>query len=162
MSDEVKSSDGASSGSGGMDRRGLMVGAAALGIGGLAAGAFGQSGETSAVSPKRLAVVWSSADPDVAERVCLMYTHAAKRIGWFDEVTLIVWGPSQRTLVGDKDLRAKIGEMQTDGVVTRACVVCADSFGVADELRELGFSVEPMGGPLSEMLKDAATVVLTF
>jgi hypothetical protein len=38
----------------------------------------------------RLAVIWSSADPDVAKRVCFMYMHAAKRQEWFDEVTLIV------------------------------------------------------------------------
>ena len=45
------------------------------------------------VAPSRLAVVWSSADPDVAKRVCFMYTHAAKRAKWFDVVHLVVWGP---------------------------------------------------------------------
>ena len=27
----------------------------------------------------KLMVVWTSADPDVADKVCLMYTHAAKK-----------------------------------------------------------------------------------
>jgi len=142
-------------------RRGLMAGAAALGVGGLAASAFGQPGGAEAGGPSKLAVLWTSGDPAVAHRVGLMYTHAARRNGWFDEVELIAWGPSQRTLVGDKDLREKVGLLRADGVTLRACVVCADSFGVADELRDLGFEVIPMGVPLTRMLKSGAWSVLT-
>ena len=32
-----------------------------------------------------LAVLWSSGDPEVAEKACLMYTHAAKKNNWFKE-----------------------------------------------------------------------------
>ncbi|MGA2259089.1 MAG: hypothetical protein ABSG53_30835, partial [Thermoguttaceae bacterium] len=32
----------------------------------------------------RLCVVWSSGDPGVAKNVCFMYTHNAKKRGWFD------------------------------------------------------------------------------
>lgn len=47
-------------------------------------------------SPDKLVVVWTSDDPYVAERVALMYTHAAKTAGWFSEVTLIIWGTSAK------------------------------------------------------------------
>jgi hypothetical protein len=56
----------------------------------------------------RLPVVWTSGDPDVAHRVSFMYCHNAKKQNWFDQVTLVVWGPSARLLAGDKDLQAKI------------------------------------------------------
>jgi len=46
-----------------------------------------------APSPSQLAVVWSSGDPEVAHRMCFMYTHNAKRNNWFDQVQLIVQGP---------------------------------------------------------------------
>ena len=59
----------------------------------------------------RLAVVWTSGDPEVAHRVCLMYSHAAQTQKWFDHVTLIVWGPSARLLAADKDLQAKVKTM---------------------------------------------------
>ncbi len=144
-----------------VDRRGAMMGAAALGMGGLAAAAFGQEDAASRGGPNRLAVLWTSGDPDVAHRVGLMYTHAAKRFGWFDEVRLVIWGPSQRTLCGDKDLKAKIAEMQSDGVITQACIACARTFGLVDALRELEFEVKPMGKPLSEFLKDPSVAVLT-
>ena len=71
-----------------------------------------------------------------------------------DEVTLVVWGPSSRLLAGDKELQSKIKEMMASGIVVEACVVCADMYGVSDELREMGITVKGMGKPLSDMLKD--------
>jgi hypothetical protein len=111
--------------------------------------------------PTRLAVVWSSGDPDVAHRVCLMYTHAAHKAKWFDEVRLVVWGPSARLLAADKDLQAKIAKMQKDGLKVQACVVCADSYGVSDDLRAMGIEVKGMGKPLSNYLQ-SGWKVLTF
>ncbi|UCG60035.1 MAG: DsrE family protein [Phycisphaerales bacterium] len=111
--------------------------------------------------PSKLGVLWTSGDPDVAHKVCLMYTHAAKRAKWFDEVVLIVWGPSSRLLAADKELQAKVKAMMAGGVVTQACVVCADMYGVSDDLREMGIEVKPMGKPLSDMLK-SDWKVLTF
>ncbi|MGM0376985.1 MAG: DsrE family protein [Bacteroidota bacterium] len=108
-----------------------------------------------------LVVVWTSDDPYVAERVCLMYTHGAKTQEWFDEVILIVWGPSAKLMAENKKLRKKVRQMQEDGVVLEACVNCADSYDVADELREFGFDVKGMGKPLTDYLKSGAKV-LTF
>ena len=107
----------------------------------------------------QLAVLWTSGDPDVAHRVCLMYTHAAKTAGWFDEVILIVWGPSARLLAGDKDLQDKIIQMKKDGVVLQACINCSDSYGVSQDLKDLGVEVKPMGKPLTEMLKSGWKVI---
>ena len=111
--------------------------------------------------PARLAVLWSSGDADVAHRVFFMYTHNAKRSKWFDEVRLIVWGPSQRILVGDKDLQGRVKAMIRDGVKVQACVACANSYGVAAELRKLGIEVKGMGKPLSDLLQSDCKV-LTF
>ncbi len=112
-------------------------------------------------SVSNLAVVWNSGDPEVAHRVCLMYTHAAKTAQWFDEVRLVVWGPSARLLASDKDLQSKVNSMMGDGVIVQACIVCADSYGVTDALRALGVEVKSMGKPLTDMLKDGYEV-LTF
>jgi hypothetical protein len=114
-----------------------------------------------AAADSRLAVVWSSGDPEVAHRVCFMYTGNAKKQKWFDEVTLIVWGPSARLLAGDKDLQAKIRAMEDDGVRVQACLACADSYGVTEELRKLGVEVKYMGKPLTDLIKDGWKI-LTF
>jgi len=115
--------------------------------------------ESAASAKTKLAVVWTSGDPEVAHRVCLMYAHAATTQKWFDQVTLIVWGPSARLLAADKDVQAKIKSMIEDGVQVQACVVCADSYGVSERLRELGLEVKAMGLPLTRMLKDDWKVI---
>ncbi len=102
---------------------------------------------------EKLAVLWVSGDRDVAEKSCLMYTHAAKKNAWFDEVVLIVWGSSSKLLAEDKALQDKVKAMIADGVIVEACSSCANMFGVADELRELGIDVKGMGVPLTEYLK---------
>jgi hypothetical protein len=117
---------------------------------------------SSAQEPSKLVVLWTSGDPDVAHRVALMYTHAAKTSNWFQEVRLIVWGPSQRILVGDQDLQQKLAAMRNDGVIVEACVACANSFGIAEALRGLELPVKPMGNPLTRYLKDPQCAVITF
>jgi hypothetical protein len=100
----------------------------------------------------RLAILWTSGDPEVAHRVCLMYTHAAKNNAWADDVTLIVWGPSSRLLAADKDVQAKVRQMMEDGVRVEACIACANSYGITDDIRALGIEVKPMGKPLTDMM----------
>jgi hypothetical protein len=118
-------------------------------------------GQENAAADSRLAVIWSSGDPEVAHRVCFMYTGNAKKQKWFDEVTLIVWGPSARLLAGDKDLQAKIRTMEDDGVKVQACLACADSYGITEELRKLGIEVKYMGKPLTDLIKGGWRI-LTF
>ncbi|MBN2390325.1 MAG: DsrE family protein [Anaerolineae bacterium] len=109
----------------------------------------------------KLAVIWSSGDPAVAHKICFMYTHNAKRRGWFDEVTLIVWGPSAELLTRDPALQDKIKEMLADGVAIEACKACSDAYGVSERLSALGIDVKYMGTPLTEMLQ-SDWKVLTF
>ena len=45
------------------------------------------------------------------------------------------------------------------GVVVEACVVCANNYGVADDLRALDIDVKPIGVPLSDRLKGPWKVI---
>ena len=111
---------------------------------------------------KRLTVVWTSGDPEVAEKICFMYTQAAKKYNWFCDVTLIIWGPSAKLLSENKSLRNKIGEMQKSGVKVEACIACANMYGVTDSFRKMGIDVKPMGVPLSESLKKDNMEIISF
>ncbi|MEX2370135.1 MAG: DsrE family protein [Bacteroidales bacterium] len=108
-----------------------------------------------------LVIVWTSDDPYLAERMVLMYTHAAKTAGWFDHVTLIIWGPSAKLTAENLKIRDKLAAMLEDGVVIEACIVCANAYDVTGDLKDLGFDVKGMGKPLSDYLKSGKTV-LTF
>lgn len=107
----------------------------------------------------KLVVVWSSDDPMVAERVTLMYSHAAQKNRWFDEVILIVWGPSAKMIAGNRALQQKVADMQKDGVAVKACITCAGEYGVTEQLKKLGYDVIPMGPPLTEYLKNGYNVI---
>ncbi|MGL4956447.1 MAG: redoxin domain-containing protein [Bacteroidales bacterium] len=109
----------------------------------------------------KLVVVWTSDDPMVAERVALMYPHAAQRSKWFEEVTLVIWGPSAGMIARNVELQAKIQAMMNDGVIVKACIACASAYGVVDDLKRLNYQVLPMGVPLSDYLKEGYKV-LTF
>ncbi|WP_205848032.1 DsrE family protein [Anaerohalosphaera lusitana] len=145
---------------------GLCIGA----IGFVGSGCAGPGGSESAgrddasAGPRAdsLAVLWTSGDPAVAEKVCFMYTHNAKKAGWFDRVVLIVWGPSAKLLSEDERLQEYVERMLADGVEVKACKACADSYGVSDRLAELGIEVKYMGRPLTRMLKADGWEVLTF
>ena len=102
----------------------------------------------------KLAVLWTSGDPEVAEKMGFMYTYNAKKQGWFDEVVLIVWGPSAKLLSENEMLQDYIKKMQDAGVKVEACVACARMYGVDDDLKKMGIDVKGMGIPLSDYLKE--------
>ena len=109
--------------------------------------------ESASAPSSRLAVLWTSGDRDVALNVAFMYTGAASRQDWFDEVLLIVWGPSARLLAEDPALQTRVAAMQDEGVDVVACRACADGYGVTPVLEGLGIEVKFMGQPLTEMLR---------
>jgi hypothetical protein len=110
-------------------------------------------------SSDKLAIVWTSGDPDVAHRMVLMYANGAQRQGWFDDITLIIWGPSQRLVAADKDIREKIQNLMDIGVNVYACQACSDSYGITDDLRSVGMTVKYMGVPLSDAIKGDSHVI---
>jgi hypothetical protein len=106
-----------------------------------------------------LVVVWSSGDPEVAEKACLMYADAAKRFKWFDEVILVVWGPSEKLLAENQALKDKVAAMQKDGVIVQACIACANMYSVTNDLKVCKVDVIGMGRPLTKYLKRGYRVV---
>jgi hypothetical protein len=129
--------------------------------------AAGTAAKTSAAIPQgessletsKLGVVWTSGDRDVALKMVFMYTLNAKSRNWFDEVRLVVWGPSAQLLSVDEELQQEIARMNEAGVELVACKACADSYGVSEKLEQLGVEVKYMGVPLSDMLKQDWKVV---
>ena len=108
---------------------------------------------------KHLYVLWTNDNPITAEKMVFMYTYNAKKNGWWNEVQLLVWGPSSRIIPGDDEMKEALKNMKEVGVQLVACKACADSYGVSDELEKLGITVKYMGKPLTEMLKSEWTTI---
>jgi hypothetical protein len=107
----------------------------------------------------RLVILWTSGDRDAALKMVFMFTKNAKKQGWWEDVTLVVWGPSAMLLSVDRELQDYLREMQDLGVVVEACHTCADMYGVVDTLAGLGIDVKKMGLPLTEYMKGGRHVL---
>ncbi|MRT92562.1 DsrE family protein [Ancylomarina sp. 16SWW S1-10-2] len=106
----------------------------------------------------KLVVVWTSADKEVAMKMVFMYTYNAKKQAWWDDVTLLVWGPSSKLLSQDKELQDYVKKMIKSGVHVMACKACADEYDVADKLTEIGVTVKHSGQDLTRFIKDRKVV----
>jgi len=106
----------------------------------------------------KLVVVWTSGDKEVAMKMVFMYTYNTKKQAWWDDVTLLVWGPSSKLLSQDKDLQEYVKKMMEAGVHVMACKSCADQYGVADQLKELGITVKYAGKDLTNFIKERKVV----
>ena len=111
--------------------------------------------------PVGLMVIWSSADREVAFSNVFMYSRNALLKGWWNQVQLVVWGPSTKLLAEDRELQQELGELKAAGVRLMACRACALMYGVDERLEELGLEVVFMGAPLTEALK-TGWAVLTY
>jgi len=107
----------------------------------------------------KLVVLWTSADREVALKMVFMYTYNSKLKGWWDDVTLIIWGPSSRLLSMDKELQDYVKKAQDAGVKFQACRACADMYGVSEKLEALGVEVIYMGEPLTKYIKSGCNVI---
>jgi hypothetical protein len=121
------------------------------------------SKEKKASKPSELVVVWTSGDREVALKMAFMYTFNSKRFNWgWKNVTLIVWGPSSKLLVGDKELQEHIVDMKEKGVKLLACKKCSDLYRVSNDLKRLGIEVKYMGKALTDYLRDNNCRVITI
>jgi len=110
-------------------------------------------------NPDKLHVLWTSGDREVALNMVFMYARNAKVREWWNEVALIIWGPSAALLSRDEELQREIQAMGEAGVELLACRACADGYGVTEDLEKLGLKVIYMGEPLTRLLKQGARLI---
>ena len=101
-----------------------------------------------------LYVLWTNADPITAEKMVFMYTVNSLRHGWWEKVTLIIWGAPTKMVSENAAIQKKIKEALDAGIHITACKACADQLGVTEALEKLKIKVEYYGVPLTEILKN--------
>jgi hypothetical protein len=101
---------------------------------------------------KKLNVLWTTGERDVAIRMIFIYLMDAKGMGWFDEIDLIIWGPSANLVAQDRQVQKELDFIMQSGINVIACEGCTQAYGVTDQLRALGITVKFMGEPLTAIL----------
>ena len=101
-----------------------------------------------------LYVLWTNDNPITAEKMVFMYTINSLVYGWWQMVTLIIWGATAKLVSEDETIQEKIKEALDAGVRITACKACADELGVTEALEKLQIEVKYWGQPLTEVLKN--------
>ena len=101
-----------------------------------------------------LYILWTNDNVITAEKMVFMYGINAMRYGWWENVTLIVWGATAKLVAENERIQALIAEAREKGVYVTACKACADQLGVSETLEALGIDVEYLGIPLTNVLKN--------
>ena len=73
---------------------------------------------------RHLYILWTNGDPLTAEHMVMMYATNAMLNGWWDEVTVIIWGAPQKLVCEDEAVKLKMGLAQDAGVEFTACLTC--------------------------------------
>jgi len=100
----------------------------------------------------KLNILWVSDNKEAFINMVAMYALNSKMHGWWEEVNLIIWGPSANLANEDPQVQNELLEMLAHGITIEACKACADKYGVSDELSHMGINVRYMGEPLTEYL----------
>ncbi|MDF1881624.1 DsrE family protein [Sulfurimonas sp. MAG313] len=109
----------------------------------------------------KLLIVWSTEEIEVAKKMILLYSSVMLERGYWDEASIMIWGPSARLISQNTQLQNKIKEIAKTGVKFQACVVCTDEYGVSKTLKGLGIELIHTGEVLTQALQ-GDWKVLTF
>jgi len=110
----------------------------------------------------KLLIVWSSGEKEVAKKLVLLYGSVILPRSYWDEATIMIWGPSALLLAQDQELQTQLKVVQDTGVKLNACIVCTDDYGVSDTLKKLGIELIHTGEMLTEALQSDDVKVITF
>ena len=101
-----------------------------------------------------LYVLWTNDNPVTADKMVFMYTINSLKYGWWEKVTLVVWGATAQLASENAAIQQRIAEAQEAGVYVTACKACADQLGVSEALEALGIDVQYLGIALTNVLKN--------
>jgi len=112
-----------------------------------------------AETASKLLILWTNAQKETVHNMVFMYSVNARLYGWWDEVTLLIWGEPARLTVEDAAVQADIARAREVGVRVIACKACAQNLGVVEQLESLGVEVFYTGVFLTEWLKSGEKVL---
>lgn len=104
-------------------------------------------------------ILWASDNKETAINMICLYAHNAKLQGWMENVTILIWGASQKLISQDEELQQKIRDMIKDGVEVVACKKCAQDLGVVDAMESCDLQLYFTGELLSSWVKEGSSII---
>jgi hypothetical protein len=104
-------------------------------------------------TPSKLLILWTNAQEETVHNMVFMYSVNARLHGWWDEVTLLIWGAPASLSAEDAEVQKDIARAREAGVRVIACKACAERLGVVDALKKQDVEVFYTGEFLTDWLK---------
>ena len=111
------------------------------------------------VTDQHLHILWTSADEQTAENMVMMYATNSLLNDWWDRVTVVLWGGTQKLALENEAVKLKMELARQAGVEFSACVSCALNIGTKDALEQEGIEVIRWGEKLSLLLQNGKHVL---
>lgn len=108
----------------------------------------------------KLHVLWTTGDKEVAIKVIFSYIINSKANGWWDEVNLIIWGPSSKLAALDPDVIRELQMAIDSGITVEACIACSTTYGLVEIFNSRGIPMIHMGDPFTRYLKSNDKVII--
>lgn len=111
---------------------------------------------------KKLTILWTTDNVDTVLNMLLMYTLKSNANKWWDECNLITWGPSNKLLCQNEEVKDTVKQIMDAGVKVFACQRCAERYGLVEELMSMGITVQLMGELFTEFLQDESYRIISI
>ena len=89
-----------------------------------------------------------------------MYTKNSKLKGWWENVRLIIWGPSAKLLAGNRMIQREVDFLLQSSIIVEACEGCTEAYGITEQIHNMGITVRYMGEPLTEILQSDEKLIV--
>ncbi len=115
--------------------------------------------EIEEINERHLHIFWINGDPVTSEEMVLMYARNAMLNGWWDRVTVVLWGAPQKLFVENDNIRAKVRIARLAGVEFSACISCAVDLHAKEALEAEEIEVIRWGQKLSLLIQNGRPVL---
>ena len=111
------------------------------------------------VTDRHLHIIWTNADPVTSENMVMMYAKNSMLNGWWDKVTVVLWGAPQKLIFENEFVQAEMELARDAGVEFSACSSCANNLQLTEALEAEGIEVIRWGQKLSLLLQNGKHVI---
>ena len=101
---------------------------------------------------KKVLIIISTAEKEKA-LTAIVYAKNAIKNNWLDDIKIVLFGPIEKLLAEDEDLRSKFDSLLKYQKPV-ACKYVSDQDNVSNSLSEMGYEVEYVGKLISDYIGD--------
>ncbi|MGC9490732.1 MAG: DsrE family protein [Thermovirgaceae bacterium] len=108
---------------------------------------------------EELLILWTTAERETVDNMVFLYTLNCKLRGWWEDVTLLVWGAATKLVAEDKSIQESLKAFREKGIRTVACKKCAENLDAVEALENFGIEVFYTGEFLTEWMKSGKAMI---